>query len=370
MHKKIFFLVICIVFMTNFIFALGITPSIHRVDFKPNMELEYEFRVIASSDQEIEIYASGDLDEYVKFSKKKFTGTNSFIATIILPEKLDRPGKHTLLLGAREIVDTGSGVGTSSAVQVPIVIRVPYPGKYAELSFVMKSANEDESIDYDLLIYSRGDESIDTESKIDVYDNSDNKVESLNLGSKTVLNQDTYNYGGSLVESYGAGDYRAVATVDYVAGTAKAESRFRVGHLFVDMNGFSEEVLKLGIQPFNIEIESYWNDPIEDVFAEVYISRDGEKVLDFLTPSTKLDGWQKKILTGYLDTGSLDYGSYDLNVILDYGKRGEFEGKFKIVKENESNFIYYIGGLLLLVVLYVLWKKRSSKMVVKKDGKK
>jgi len=372
MNKKLLFLGFFTLILVNSIFALGISPSIHRADFEPNLELQYEFRVMANQDQEIEIYAAGDLKEYVKFSKTNFVGKNSFVANINLPEKLDRPGKHVLLIGVREIAQSASGVGVSVVVQAPIVIRVPYPGEYAELAFDMRNTNVDEKITYDLTVYSRGDQSIDTNPIIEIYDLSDNKVEELNLGSKKILNQDSFNFVGNLVNEYGAGDYRAVSIVDYVAGIAKAEKGFRVGHLFVDVNEFSNEALKLGIQPFSIEIESFWNDPIENIFAEVYISKDSEAVIDFLTPSITLNSWQKNSIVGYMDTSNLDYGTYDVRIVLNYGEKTEIEGKMKIVREKDNRFIYYIIGVFVLLIVLYFWRKRKNPVVklVKKNGKK
>ena len=171
--------------------------------------------------------------------------------------------------------------------------------------------------------------------------------------------------------------YKAVATIDWDEGQLITEDTFEIGTLDVDIIGYSAVFPQGQINPFNVEIESHWNDPIEDVWAEIII-RD-EKIQ---TPTIILDPWKIKKLTGYWNT-QLDAGSYDAEIILHYADKTESR-KIKIeVKEQIEEVIekpmiqisvntLIIAAIILLVSLNILWllyltKKKSDK---KKNKKK
>jgi|TARA_B100002003_G_C14066261_1_gene513122 hypothetical protein len=341
-------------FNINFIFGLGISPSKHVVDYVPGLELEYDFTVYASADQKVELYALGDFNDSVVFDKESFIGTNSFHASVKLPLTTKRPGKHVLLIGSREVSvdDSGNSVGASAAVQVPIVIRVPYPGKYAEINFVTNNVNQGDDLEFIIDVNSRGSSPINAQASIEILRVDGESVERLDLGSKEILNQDSYSFKKIFeTDNYEPGDYNAVAIVSYVEGIAKAESLFRLGRLFVNITNYTSEVVRDGIKPFQIDIESLWNDPIENVHAEVYFSKEGKKIADFLTPSFSLTGWEVKSFTGYFDTDLFDYDIYDTKIILNYENQTIVNGKLLVVKE-ENNFKFYL--IILGIVLFCL----------------
>jgi len=357
---------IFIFFSLQFVLSLGISPGKQSVDFSPNLELEYTFRVLTGPTQEVELYALGDLAEFVEFDKKGFVGGGNFNVKIKLPSQIEKPGDHILLIGVREKVDDEGDIGGSVAVQSPIVISVPYPGKYAEISFDVSNVNVGEEINLEVYVESKGKEPIDTSTTVEVYDFEGKKIKNLNLGSFVINNQESYVFEGN-TNIDNPGSYKAIAIVNYQAGIARAESNFRVGYLFVNITSYTSKVIKKGIQPFIIGIENLWNDPLDNVFAEVYISKNGENVTDFLTPSSSLFKWEKKSLIGYLDTEKLDIGEYDSKIVLKYGNLTDVddltivEGKLKVVKEK--NYLIYIlvfvAALIILIFIYFKFRKKK-----------
>ena len=90
--------------------SLGISPSKHYIDFQPGLELEYAFKVYAASNQKLEVFAAGEFPESVEFDKKEIMGGDGFKAKIKLPNNIDKPGRHTIIVGVREKkVEEGRG---------------------------------------------------------------------------------------------------------------------------------------------------------------------------------------------------------------------------------------------------------------------
>ncbi len=359
MKKEILVLLVISIFLLNLqlVLSLGISPAIQYVDFQPGLELEYSFKVYAGSEQSIELYSEGEFSELVKFDKKELNGGGGFNIKIKLPQEIEIPGKHTLLIGAREKVDAEAGaIGTSVVVRAPIFIQVPYPGKYAEISLLIHNANVGEPIKFEVSVASMGKEPILATTNIEIYSEK-KKIETLDLGTKLIENQKSDKFIKFLnTSNYKPGDYNATAIVDYQAAIAKKSSGFRIGELFVDMTNYTNEIIKGGIKPFEINIESLWNDPIENVYGEIYIIKNNMSIISFLTPSVSLSGWEKKTLNGYVNTDTLELGEYDLDININYeGKKTMNKGKLTIKTKQKYRAYYIIGSILtVLIVLIIL----------------
>jgi hypothetical protein len=368
--KKLVFFVLFVFMISLASAALGINPAKHVIDFKPGMELEFDFKIASEAGQVIELYSAGEFAELVEFDKKKLIGSGVFSVNIKLPDKIEKPGEHRILIGAREKIEEQSEVVASSiAVQAPIVIKVPYPGKYAEIDFKAGDVNLGEMVSFEIKVFSLGHEPITATASIDV-EKDDEKIDSFSLGVKTINNQESDFFKYSVNSSrYGSGDYKAAASVVYETGKAIANTNFRVGRLFINITDYTREIIKGGIKPFQIFVQSMWNNLIEDVSGEVFI-KDGDKnITGFLTPSIRLPGWQRKELKGFVDTDELGIGNYDLEIKVNYYDNFTLiNGQLDV--KRESNFIFYvIGGVVLLVILAVfIWfkfikngKKKSKK---------
>lgn len=364
MKKRVMLFILILLALPLASASLGISPSKKTVNFQPGLEVEYLFNVFADTGQRIELYSAGEFAELVEFDRKELIGGGSFTVKIKLPNSIGKPGKHRILIGAREKADLEegeTGLGTSAAVQAPIDILVPYPGKYAEISLYATNANVGDFVEFKVAVSSKGEEPILAITNLEIY-SEEKKIETLYLGSKSIESQKSETFKTFLNTSdYKAGDYKAIALVDYQAGIARAEKEFRIGSLFVNITDYSKDIVKKGIQPFNIKIESLWNNDIEKVYGEIYVAKNGENITNFLTPSVDLKKWEKKTLEGHIDTDKLDISEYDLKIKINYQERSTVtEDKLKV--KREINLIFYIIGIALLIaiILYSLYYLRKK----------
>jgi hypothetical protein len=362
--------------------GIGIMPAINSFKFEPGKVIQIKFSVFTDSpDERLKMIVGGELGEMlpdmVKFDKEEMIGTGTFTATITMPDKINKPGRQLLAIGAKQIRQSTGGIATSVGVMAAVYIMVPYPGKYAEINFNTKNVNIGEPAIFELQILSRGDESIFTRNKIEI-SNENGLIETLDLGDRPIPREDEITIKKSLdTTNYKPGDYNATAVVQYESGIVRSSKKLRIGRLYVRIINFSQSIKKKGIQPYQIDIESLWNDDIENVKAEVYLTRENIKALDFVTPSVKLDPWQITSLIGYADTDKLELGKYDAEVKVVYSGNSTIQ-KGQIKVERESKLIYYliIAGIALVVliilawVVYILIKKKFFGIFSKKKAKK
>lgn len=372
--KKVVLLIFCAVFLilnSKNIYAssLGLTPAIIDQNFEPNGKFLVSFNVLgASEDQKLFVFADGDFSEYVTFDKTNFTGGTPFTAYVDLPAQTNKYGKNKLYIKVKEIFEAEEGIGTKLEIGALIIIRVPYPGKYAEIrSLEITTTNENESVIFISKVENMGSQDITANVSVDIF-SEEQFIESISLGSKEIKPRETKSFAGA-TKGYKSGVYNATATLDY-GGAVKAENKkqFKVGGLIVDIINWTSEIIQGKISEFGIEIESKWNNDIENVYAEINISKKGGLSDFFKTPSVKLGKWEKTKLKGFVNAENLDSGKYEANITLFYeGKTTEKIVNVEIVSSELNAMIikyvvFAVIGVLILVVFVIIILIKINKL--------
>jgi large-conductance mechanosensitive channel len=360
--------------------GVGITPAYYKDFFEPNMEKEYKFRAFnLNSDKGISLFVEGGLKEYVELSDRYFLGSGEVIASVKLPQTLSKPGTHRIYVGAIESdKDNIDNVGGIAAIQGRIDIIVPYPGKYTESRFKISNVNEGEDAAYELEIDSLGTQSVKVKSKIQVFDKTgDTLLLSKVLPEKELESKETYTDTGTIdTSSLVPGEYKVYATVEWEVGETIHNSTLRVGEFFVEIIDYDYEFERGKINPFNIEVQNKWNSEISEVYASVSISEEGKILETFKTVTVDTRPWEKKNITGYLDTNKLESKRYTARIVLSYGQDGETIKLVAIyVNDPPKEYnIYMIGGgivgvIIIAIFIYLIMKIRKLQNQNKQENK-
>jgi len=97
--------------------------------------------------------------------------------------------------------------------------------------------------------------------------------------------------------NYSAGNYNAVASVNYNGKSGQVSQPFRLGELSVRVLNCTNEFDGNSVGKFKINVESLYNDNIKRLYAEVRVV--GEKSAGFDTSPVNLEAWQNKTLSGF-----------------------------------------------------------------------
>jgi len=157
--------------------SVGISPAFFNEHFEPGLEKTFTFNTFNSNSEEgIGIVLEGDLTQYANLSTNYIQGSGQFEVLINLPEKLEKPGTHRLLVKVFESKNISeeeiSRVGGVAAINAPIKILVPYPGKYTESTFRINNVNEGEDTSYELEIQNLGTQDVTIKTSIDIFKNN------------------------------------------------------------------------------------------------------------------------------------------------------------------------------------------------------
>ena len=380
MRKTIIFLTLIIISI-NLISAggVGITPVHYKEFFEPGLQKSFEFQSFNTNPTKgVQIYVKGDLAEYATLSETYFIGSGKFTVTLNLPQKIEKPGKHQIIVGAIEAIEEGMAtIGGIAAIQGRIEILVPYPGKYAEASFEINDINEGEEANYELSVHNLGTETISVKPKIEIY-----KEDKSNILLTRNLNQTSLGPKKSLTiietlstQNLPPGEYKATATIDY-GPIIEINKTFRIGEFLVEVTDYDYLFEQGKINKFNIEIKNKWNSKINEIFARVSINDEGKFITDFKTVSTSSNPWETKNLTGYFDATNLEPKRYIANIILSYDN--ETTSKLVAIYVNKpplkiSYLIYaaiIVGITLIAILIYLLRKIKQLKKLAKKRNAK
>ena len=350
MRVMIFF-VSCI-FLCSGVFAIsGVNPRSYEINFEPNYSADFNFNFVIDGNLKVDLYAEGDLSEYVSLNKKKIFDREKVVASLNLPSEVDSPGVNQIRIVAGDVV----GV---------IKINVPYPDKYVELRLSAPNINIGEIVNVSLNVFSRGNDSVMVEPRIEIY-KDDKKLETIEISGEEIGSRESRKFNIFLnTSNYSVGDYLTVAIVDYNGRVTRVENLFRVGESSVKILDYTRKFRENKVDKFEIEIESLWNSNMDDLYIEVNVL--GLEDIGFVTPVIKLGAWRKAIIAGFLDTTNILDNEFEAEIILHY----EDEINSQIVQLKISKgFDYTFYGVLIgcIVILgFSIWR---GKIFVRKYKK-
>ncbi len=350
-------------FFVNSVYAIRIYPDTLRIEFVPNFEGSFEFRVGGA--EKIEVYKKGALADYVYFSQTIFENQGIFTVTVKLPEHIDTPGDNIILIGAREYSDKGGTVGGVAAIQTPIVIRVPYPGVYIDTGLSVPDSSVDETITITIPIKNLGTNDIKSASaSIFIFDSDNVMVKTIHTKGISVKSRSESNLVVSLnTTAMRSGTYRAIANLTYDGNHMSFEKYFKIGVLSVNILDYTREFLKDKISRFELEVESKWNSRIDNLFSEIQIFNTTKYIDTLRTPTVVLDPWQKTKLTAFFDTSDLGVGTYYAKITIFYADTSlTLDGEVLIINPQEPPIYKYksiqpakvLTVLMTIILLFVV----------------
>lgn len=367
------------------IYGIGVGLWVEEINFEPNLNQNFNAFVNNNMgyDAKVRLSARGGLGEYVTFSDEYLEipeGERGFFTfNLKLPESIP-PGRNRIDIGAEDVTPTtGGGISAKTAAYMGFYIRAPYPGKYVEASFRVGNIGKDEVATFDVDIINRGNETINKIGGIIEMFDKDSKVDALTIdpifnikpSESRTLRAEWDSTGQSV------GEYNAKAHINYDGEELELDTNFKIGELLVKIINYTKEFYKDGINRFDVEIESFWNMDIDNVYGRINVEEQGIETL-----RTKLGAWSKKTITAYLNTDNLAVGEHIANIKVYYeDKVAEETGNITVLPKREiempskisSTTILLIAIIVLLVIgniILILHFIRHEKTAKKKKLKK
>tara|TARA_Y100000310_G_C20681135_1_gene815996 strand:- start:1539 stop:2711 length:1173 start_codon:yes stop_codon:yes gene_type:complete len=362
----LFGIVLIVVMLGVNVLAVGVTPAYYIVDFESGYEGNFIFNFIFNDEKEIGTYVEGDLAEYVELDKDILIGGGEVTAYLKLPDKIDKPGQHRIRIGAKQIPREEGGLEVIGDVRGIIKVNVPYPGKHLDGEFHVSNANVGEELKIKLIIENNGEEDVSVSPVVRIY-NSEGDVENLELEEKFVKKTNLIEYNELLsTENLVVGDYNATAVIEYDGKKLELETGFRLGDFYVEIVDYTKEFERDKVNRFEIDVLSFYNGEIENLYANVTII---DEDVSFLTPSVSLKSWSNRRLEGFFDTAQIEPVKFEAEIVLHYdGGTTREVVQLKYAGEIEAIWYFVWGGGFALVFGLIWWFARKGKWKVRENS--
>ncbi|MBW2993770.1 hypothetical protein KY317_04310 [Candidatus Woesearchaeota archaeon] len=377
----IILLIFFILIFPDVVLAVGISPF----DFETNMRYgesqTFQFYAVNTMNypMNIEITAGSEyLSEFTVLEHNLlYVQPNEwkpFTVIINYPSEPLNPGIHSFKVSVTEKREETGMITARASVSSKVKIREAYPGIYAEAQLKIQDKNINEIIPIRVILNNYGTDTINTAGGfVDIYFNEE-KVKTLELSQ---IN-DIETFASKMMSAefdttgFNPGRYTAKATVTYDEKTITAEGEFKIGTLYVDIIDFTKQAQQNKINPFEITIESKWNEPISNVYADVNVMENNLIATSFKTISVNLEKWEQKTILGYLDAEELSLGIHDVEIYLNYhGHQTIEKAKINLTEETlplleepkPNNLPVYLTSLiavLIAVIMFLILSRRKK----------
>jgi hypothetical protein len=364
--------------------AVGVTPGRRIIDFSPSQETMGSFKIINSENRQLSLTVEvrGDLsDDFIISETNLVVDANQEKVvdyTINLPKDLS-PGTHVQeIVILEKMEDSENFIGAVAGVITQVYVRVPYPGKYADVDLNIESAESGQDILFSVVVSNIGKEDINgISATIDIYNSNKNKIEIISLNKMDVPMGNKKESSISWFADVAAGEYYAEATISYGSEIVSIGKKFSVGKEVLDLNSVTVKDFSLGgIAKFEMDIQNKWAEDIKNVYSQTNVFDSNKKMIaDFKSPTYDIYALNKQTLFSYWDTEGTSEGIYDAVIYLRYGekfskKSVQFEvgknslrtmGLGYVISEKGSNgkgdnlTFFLIIVIVILVLLNLLW---------------
>jgi len=358
MNRKIIAWGMVLLFCFSIVTALGIRPAKTSIVFEEGRDYIQQFWVVNNEGREfsVKISAGGEMAQYITLHTTELRfrsddGAKAVDFEVHLPEFVP-PGESKSTIIVEEDLTSASPSTISSKIVLKhdILIQGPYPDKYvvAKLNF-HESGNDIRIVSE---VENLGKKDINTIQTVFYVNDKNQEVQALETQSTSLSSKENKlleaHLDRSLLE---LGEFEVSALTTYDDQTVEVVKKLVVGQPSVDITYFNEYFIAYTVNQYSLELLNKWNSRLENIFVDVEVKKEGQKIDQFRTKSVDLEGEMSKRINDYLDATDKGPGKYTFdmavnfwNLVRDDQKKFTFESE--LVSEKEAQDIQERGGSL------------------------
>lgn len=332
-------------------FALGIRPAKTSLIFEDGRDYTQQFWVVNNEGREFSVKVSvgGEMAQYVTLHTSELTFRSDDSAQAVnfeihLPEFVP-PGESKATIIVEEELGSISAEVISSKIVLKhdILVQGPYPDKYviAKLNF-HESGNDIRLVSE---VENLGKKDIGIIQTIFYVNDKNQEVQELETKQTSLSSKESKLLDAHLDRSLlELGEFEVSALTMYDDQKVEVVKKLVVGKPSVDITYFNKYFIAYAVNQYSLELLNKWNQQLENVFVEVHVKKEGQKIDQFRTKSVDLEADMARRINDYLDATDKGPGKYTFdmvvnfwNVVRDDQKVYSFESE--LVSEKEAQDI-------------------------------
>ena len=341
---KILVLFLVILLTIPLVSAIGIRPAKTEMVFEDSKDLTKQFWVVNNEEREftMKVFVEGEMAQYVtlKTTELRFKEDDDAKAIefeVHLPEEVP-PGQSTANIIVEETTDSsGANVVSSKLVlKHKLIIQGAYPDKFinAKLNF------HDVGDSFELVteVENLGKQDINkVQTKFYVND-KEQKQQELETETTSLKTKENKLLRTKLQKNVLAerGEFEVLAVTTYDDQKVELVKKLLVGRPEVEVTYFDKYFIAKKINQYSMDLLNKWNQKVENVFVDVEIKKDGEKIDGFRTKTVEIEGDMIKKIKDYFDANNKETGKYTFDLVVNFWNSIKMESR---TQTFESEFL-------------------------------
>lgn len=401
MRPKIIVWLIVLLLTFHVVLAIGIRPVKTTIisDELETKKFDGQLWVVNTDHQEFTaaISVEGEMSEFVKVNKKelKFREDDDAIAigfSIDLPEEVP-PGTSTadiIIQQTMDVPDRETVISSRIILKHKIIIEGPYPDKYivATLNFF---ENKDK-IRLVSEVENRGKKDIGKiQTKFYVNDKQQKQQVVETAATDLKLKENKLLDVQIDKDLFEKGEFEVSAVTTFDGQTTEVIKNLMVGKPDIDITYFDKFFVAHKINQYSLDLLNQWNKKIKNVFVDVEVKKDDQKIDEFRTKSVDIEGAMTERIRDYFDAQEKDPGKYTFDMKVSFWNSYDTETKTfsaELITEDEyeslptgaaiTGSFGAVPTILMVVIIsllvsggafYFFWR-RNNKINNKNEPKK
>ncbi len=320
-------MLVCIIILlciTPLTVALGISPAKTTIDSEDTKSYSGKFLVINNDleDMEVQLAVQGEMAQYIALETRTLSlrkdggvGTVSFIVTLPTPVP---PGESLAAIVVQQVSTAQNNrIGSQIVLYHKIIVQGPYPDKYvvAKLNFHESGNN----IRFVSEVENKGKKGID-QIQTTFFVNNKEQVQQKFETDTTSLQPKENKLLDTTVQKdlFDRGEFEVLALTTYDGQKTEVIKKLLVGKPEVDITYFDTFFTANEINTYTLELLNKWNAPLENVYVDVNVKKDAQKVDQFRTKSIDLAAEMSKRISDYFDARDKNPGAYQFEMVVHF----------------------------------------------------
>jgi hypothetical protein len=324
-NKKIVIWIIVFVLVMQLALALGIRPAKTEMVHLTEPDFVGQFWVVNNEERDfsVDVIVGGEMAQYVTLNTNSLTFTSDDDALAVPYEVhlplIVPPGMSSATISVEEELDgTGANVVSSKLV---LKHKILIQGEFPDLFIEMKVNFHDREDYYELV------SEVENLGKLDInqiqtkfYVNDKQQDQQVIETEKTSLKKKQNKLlSANLEKQYlEQGEFEVLSITTFDDQQMELSKKLLVGRPEIEVVYFDKYFIVDKINEYSMDLLNKWNKKVENVYVDVQVLKDGEKVDSFRTKSVDIEGEVIKRINDFFDTRGKSVGSYTFDLVVNF----------------------------------------------------
>ena len=344
--QKIIIWILAFLVVIQLVAAIGIRPAktsiaVDEYD-ENNIKIDGKLWVVNNDQREftVDLYEEGEMAEFVKIKtdpkKLSFRPEDEAkeVEFEIKFKKEDIPPGSSI---ANIVIEERFGDGQDNTISSKLLLKHkitfigPYPDLYIEGSLNFHEKGDE--IELVAEVKNLGKKDIDEiQTKFYVND-KEQKEHELETSTESLKTKETKLLKTTIEKDnfQAAGQYEVSAITKYDDQTLELYKTLLIGKPEVDITYFDRYLIAYKVNQYTLDLLNRWNQQIRNVYVDVEVLKDGNKIDSFRTRSVDIEAEMMQRISDYLDAKDKGPGKYTFEMTVHF---------WNLVRMDEKKFTF------------------------------